>query len=378
MINNQDLYESLRRNDVDFYTGVPDSLLKHFCAFLYENVPSERHIITPNEGNAVALASGYHMATGKYAMVYLQNSGLGNIINPITSLCCEEVYGVPMLLMIGWRGEPGVKDAPQHSMMGRITPELLKLMNIPYSIVPDDVEDIDALVAKSVEHMKTHRTPYAWVVRKNTFPKFTSPKAQASPNYPMLREEAIRIFLEALDPDAIVVSTTGKTSRELYAVRQILGHDNNNDFLNIGAMGHCSHVALGIAMQHPDRTVVCLDGDGALLMHMGSLASLGVCHPANLRHVVINNGAHESVGGQATAGFDVDFCAMALASGYTSAARTEDAETLTTMMKAWNTTKGPSFLEVRTKVGSREDLGRPSPPMDKFRDGLMKTLGSNR
>lgn len=283
---------------VGFYTGVPDSLLRHFCSYIRENIPPERNVTAVNEGCAVGLAAGYHMATGKVPLVYMQNSGLGNATNPLLSLADPEVYRIPMVLLIGWRGEPGVHDEPQHVKQGRITCPLLDTMEVPYSVIGGDPDGCAEAVERCRRHLAEHGSPYAFVVRRDSFSEY-APEPSAADGYAMTREDALNVIVPA-SGDSVLVSTTGLTSRELYEIRDARGEGHGRDFLTVGSMGHSSQIALGMALALPGRRIVCIDGDGAVLMHMGGMATLAVRHPPNLVHIVINNGVHDSVGGQPT------------------------------------------------------------------------------
>jgi phosphonopyruvate decarboxylase len=351
------VFDWLEAGGVGFYAGVPDSLLKDFCAYVTANTPPERHVITANEGSAVAMAMGYHLATGKVGVVYLQNSGLGNTVNPLTSLADPAIYGVPMLLVIGWRGEPGKKDEPQHVHMGRVTQATLAALEIGYAVLPADPDGAKATLDAALAEARRREAPYALVVPDGIFSRYKL--AEDPPRYPLTREEAIAAFVDALPAEAVVVATTGKPSRELYEVRKQKGQPTDGDLLIVGGMGHASQIALGVALQRPERPVYCLDGDGAVLMHMGGLATIGTLRPRNYRHVVVNNAAHDSVGGQPTVAFDVDLCAVARACGYPHVERVEQASELPAAFAALAKVGGPSFLEVRVKKGSRDDLGRP-------------------
>ena len=356
MIDSQQFVAQLQNRGLDFFVGVPDSLLKDFCAYVDDHRAPGQHLISANEGNAVAIAAGYHMATGKSAVVYLQNSGLGNTINPITSIADKEVYQIPMLLVIGWRGEPGVKDEPQHIKQGRITAAQLDLLEIPYQTVAANANP-QALAQWVKEKLDSTSAPVALLVQKDAFAPY---KSQRQPRMAstLRREQALGV-LRSLAGDAAVVATTGKTSREVVELRRAR-QQPQRDFLTVGGMGHTASIALGVALGAPHRSVVCLDGDGSLLMHMGALPIIGAAAPANLTHVLLNNGAHESVGGQPTVADRVDFEAIARASGYQAyAAASTEAE----LAAAWHTLAqqpGPTLLEVRISTGSRDDLGRPS------------------
>lgn len=359
MINPKQFYNLLKDNGIDFYTGVPDSLLKNICAYISDNVSKENHIIAANEGGAVALGAGYHLATGKIPLIYMQNSGMGNATNPLLSLVDKKVYSIPMLLMIGWRGEPEIKDEPQHIKQGEVTTTLLEAMDIPYKIIPDNFNEAKVIIEESINYVKKNNSPFAFVVRKNTFEPYKLQNI-ISTNFEMTREDAIKIIVDSLDDDDIVVSTTGKTSRELFEYREELKQGHENDFLTVGSMGHTSQIALGIALQKPNKQVYCFDGDGAVIMHSGSLGIIGAAAPKNLKHIVFNNGAHDSVGGQPTIGFDLDFSNLAKVFNYksifTATNSTDLIETVSKMKQA----KGPSLLEIRINKGARVNLGRPT------------------
>lgn len=368
MIEPKAFFEALESRDVGMFTGVPDSLLSSFCAYVDDVAPEGRHVIAANEGNAVALAMGHHLATGKVSVVYMQNSGLGNTINPLTSLADAEVYRVPMLLVIGWRGEPGVPDEPQHVKQGRITPVQLELLDIP-SFELTAASDVATTVAAAFEAIERTGAPVALLVRKNAFAKYKTRRAGAKLSS-MLREHALSHILDLASPDDLVVSTTGKTSRELFELRAARS-EPQRDFLTVGGMGHTSSIALGVALGRPDRRVVCIDGDGSALMHMGALPIIGSLAPANLVHVLLNNAAHESVGGQPTVADRVDFKAIALASGYKAYHVADSAENLKDAWQAAIANGGPVMIEVRIDTGSRADLGRPTSTPEQNKSSFM-------
>ncbi len=359
MISARYFFDLLKEHGLTFYAGVPDSLLKDFCAYVTDNTSAKDHIIAANEGNAIALAAGYHLATGKVGVVYLQNSGLGNCVNPLTSLTDKEIYSLPVLLLIGWRAEPGKKDEPQHRKMGRITLPLLETLEILYGILPENEEEAKTAVQKAVESLNNHKTPYALVVREETFNSY-SLKTKQETHFPLAREEAIKVVTSALSNDDIVVSTTGKTSRELFEFRKATGHGHHQDFLTVGSMGHSSAIALGIALQKPNQKVYCFDGDGALIMHMGILSTVGKLQPSNFNHIVFNNFAHDSVGGQPTAADIVDIPALAKANGYKHVLQAQTAEEIKRCLDIMKDKEGPSLLEIRCNKGARKDLGRPT------------------
>jgi len=354
-----DFYDQLASHGVDYFTGVPDSLLKEFCLCIDDRIPRDKHIITANEGNAVALATGYYLAQKSLPLVYMQNSGLGNAINPLLSLCDPDVYSIPMLVMIGWRGEPGVKDEPQHAKQGKVQLKLLESMDIPYEIISKDDNQFEMKISSAVETAKNESRPAVLLIKKGTFEKY-SKEIQKFDDQRMKREETLEIILENLDDNAIVVSTTGKTSREIFEIREKKGQSHQQDFLTVGSMGHCSSIALGIALSKPEREVVCIDGDGAMLMHLGSLTSIASLKPKNFRHILMNNEVHESVGGQDTAAKNIDLSAIVGAMGPSKMFKAETTAELKVNITNFMTCVGPSFLEVKIRPGSREDLGRPT------------------
>ena len=358
-INPKIFFQILKKQEIDFFTGVPDSLLKQFCLCIDDNVPKDRHLITANEGNAIALAAGYYLATGKTPMVYMQNSGLGNAINPLLSLCDPEVYSIPLLLMIGWRGEPGVKDEPQHIKQGKVQIELLEAMGFPYEIISKEDDQFAMKISRAVETAKDNNIPSILLIKKGTFEKYKTEIVQTN-DQRMNREEALEIVLDNLDENAIVVSTTGKTSREIFEIREKRGQSHQQDFLTVGSMGHCSSIALGIAIAKPERKIICLDGDGSLIMHMGSLSTIGKLRPENFYHILMNNEVHESVGGQETSAKFIDFPTLVRSNGYNNVYLTKNKKNLTSQIGVFFRQKGPNFMEVKVRPGSRDDLGRPS------------------
>jgi len=378
MIKPSTFYDLLLKNGTDFFAGVPDSLLKNFCAYVTDNAPAEKHIISANEGSATALASGYHFATGKIPLIYMQNSGEGNMINPLLSLVDPDVYSVPLLILIGWRGEPGVHDEPQHVKQGKVTCDLLDAMKVPYEVLTDDEAKLSEQLNKAYAYIKENSAPYALVIRKGTFDEYVlqnNIKVEAE----MKREEAIeKIMLSASDKTAFI-STTGMASRELYELRDKHNMAHNRDFLTVGSMGHASQIALAVAMQKPNRPIFCIDGDGATIMQMGGLATVGTRKPKNLVHFVMNNGAHDSVGGQPTVGLQIDIPAIAKACGYekvyTVATKEELDNTLSEIKFSFdNGSNILTFVEVRVSKGARKDLGRPKSTPIENKNALMDFL----
>ncbi|MEM7163961.1 MAG: phosphonopyruvate decarboxylase [Planctomycetota bacterium] len=367
-------FDALRQNDVRFFAGVPDSLLKHLCACIQDRCAANDHVITPNEGNAVALVAGHHLATGELGLVYMQNSGLGNAVNPLVSLAGAGVYSIPMLLLIGWRGEPGRPDEPQHLQQGQVTLGLLEQLEIPHLVLPDSEGAAQRALLHAAAEARRLSAPFAIVVRKGTFADY-APTTPTRERYSMGREEVVQQLLASLEAEDAVVSTTGKTSREVFEYRA--KHDEPpRDFLTVGSMGHASQIALGVALARRDRRVVCLDGDGAALMHMGSLAAIGQSDARNLVHVVLNNGAHDSVGGQPTVGFGIDIAGIAAACGYSTV---HSVATASDLHRAWVEIAGdgPHFLEVRVKRGARSDLGRPTSTPAENKGDFMQFIAAS-
>lgn len=351
------LFNGLRQHGIRLFTGVPDSLLKHFCAYVEDHCTVGQHIVAANEGNAVALAAGYHLTNGKTAVVYMQNSGLGNAVNPLMSLTAPEVYNIPLFLIIGWRGEPGVKDEPQHIRQGQITPGQLDLMGIPYFLLDAD-SDCNQVLDSIFGKIEYSNAPAALLVRKGTFEPYT-PIQKRIPLSNLSREEALTEILTLTDENALVISTTGKTSREVFEIRKRLGQPQR-DFLTVGSMGHTASIALGAALGNPKKQIICIDGDGSALMHLGALPVIGKCRPENLTYILLNNAAHESVGGQPTAADRFDFAAMATACGFSQYCMAETTRQLKDCWADTCQTSGPHMIEVRIRTGSRADLGRPT------------------
>ncbi len=368
MLNVELFLSQLEECDVDFFAGVPDSLLKSFCAYVTDNCGGN-HVIAANEGGAIGLAAGHYLATGKPALAYMQNSGQGNAVNPLASLADPDVYSIPMVLLVGWRGEPGIKDEPQHVKQGKVTVSLFETLAIPTEILPDDEAAALELTRKMVEKAKAESRPVALIVRKGLFAEYKlqnkMPDIAALP-----REQAIEEILKSLPEDAVIVSTTGMISREVYETRERLGQDHSRDFLTVGSMGHASMIALGIAKAQPDRKVYCLDGDGASIMQMGNMAIVGQSGCSNLTHIVFNNAAHDSVGGQPTVGGAINLMSVAAALGY-------DVQPLENALRlcasALNKSR-PVFVEVKVAKGARKDLGRPKEPPQINKALFMKTL----
>lgn len=373
MIRPQYFIDTLAAHGIDFFAGVPDSLLKNICAYISDHIDGKHNIITANEGGAIGLATGYHLATGKIGCVYMQNSGEGNIINPLASLTDKEVYNVPVLLLIGWRGRPGVHDEPQHVKQGKVTLELLDTMGVKHAILDKDEDVAGEQIARAVSHMKATNETFALVIEKDTFDSYTLQHVRSN-TLALSREDALRTVAARLDAKDVIVSTTGMISRELFEYRTSQGESHERDFLTVGSMGHASQIALGIALEKPERRIWCFDGDGAVIMHMGGMAIVAEKAPKNYIHVVFNNGAHDSVGGQPTVGLDIDLCAIAKAVGYKESFDTDCKEGLSAILDKVKSLDGPVLVQVRVKKGNRKDLGRPTTTPIQNKEALMAFL----
>ena len=369
MVNADRLVKCLKSSGIDFFTGVPDSLLKSFCAYVTDNC-GEDHVIAANEGGAVGLAAGHYLATGRPALVYMQNSGQGNAVNPLCSLADPDVYSMPMVLLVGWRGEPGVKDEPQHVKQGKVTVSLFETLEIPTEILPGDDESAADVTRRMVGLAKSESRPVALIVRKGLFAEYRLQDRRPDIS-DLKREDAIEAILKSLPEDAVVVSTTGMISREVYETRERLGQGHERDFLTVGSMGHAIMIALGIAKAQPKRKVYCLDGDGASIMQMGNMAIAGQSGCANLVHIVLNNAAHDSVGGQPTVGGSINLVSVAAALGY----NVQPLENALRLCASALNENRPVFAEAKVAKGARKDLGRPKEPPQVNKALYMKTLG---
>lgn len=368
--------KTLQSNGVNFFAGVPDSLLKNVCAYITDNVPSDRNLITANEGSAIGVAAGLYLATGHLPLVYMQNSGIGNAVNPLLSLADEKVYSIPMLLMIGWRGEPGVHDEPQHVKQGEVTLSMLETMGIPYIILPDDDTAASSALGMLVTDCKKTQKPHAIIIKKGTFGSYKL-KTKIPNENPVYREDAMKLVVDSLPSAAIIVSTTGKLSRELYEYRDASKQSHESDFLTVGSMGHSSSIALGIALAKPERKVFCFDGDGAFIMHMGAITNIGHIAPQNYIHIVFNNGAHESVGGQPTLGYGINIPEIAQACGYRQVWSVAKEEDIVSALKSALNQNGPTLIEIKVGINSREDLGRPKTTPIENKEAFMKFLDND-
>lgn len=371
-IDPKEFYDALTSEGLDLFAGVPDSLLKDFCACVSDRAAADRNFITANEGNAVGIACGYHISTGKAAVVYMQNSGEGNIVNPLLSIADPDVYSIPMLLVIGWRGEPGVHDEPQHVKQGKVTCSLLGAMDVPYAVL--DVDEWRGQLDSLLGVMRAESRPVAVVVRKGLFSSY--PFKVEDNGAQLSREEALEAILGQVGKDDLVVSTTGKTSREVFEIRERRGQGHANDFLTVGGMGHTSSIAFGVALG-TDADVWCIDGDGSFLMHMGAFPVMAQAMPANLKYVLNVNGAHESVGGQPNVAQKVDVVAILKASGFEEVFEASTTEGIMAWMTALRE-GARRALVITTHQGSRDNLGRPTTTPQGNKRAMMEKIASMR
>jgi len=372
MIDVKDFFDSLREHGVTNFSGVPDSLLKNICAYISDNTSPDEHLITANEGSAVAFAVGQYIATGKPSLVYMQNSGFGNAINPLLSLADTKVYGIPMLLMVGWRGEPGVKDEPQHIKQGEVMERLLDSCDLPTIIIGPETKSIEEVLKSAVKLTTANSQPVVLLVKKGTFGPYKLKSAMPD-IAETSREDAIQMIVDASEADDIFVSTTGMPSRELFEIRVKNQQPHEKDFLTVGSMGHANMIALGV-VQNTDRHVFCIDGDGASIMHLGNLTSTGQSGAKNLIHILLNNAAHDSVGGQPTCADEIDLPLIAKACGYVSFKSMSTLNDLRNYIQQIKDQTGPHFLEVKIRKGSRDDLGRPTSSPTQNKKSLMKVF----
>lgn len=378
MLNQENVFKTLADHGVTFFTGVPDSYLNGFCNYALAHC-GERNVIAANEGNAIGIAAGQYFATRSIPLVYMQNSGLGNTVNPLVSLADKNVYRVPMLLLIGWRGQGNTEpNHPQHTLQGEITPTLLETMHIPYSVLTDNNDDFAAVIEKAVNYCNETRQPYGLIAPKGVMAAADKPNNKDA-LYPLSREEAIEIILDHMPADTIYSATTGRATRELFFLREKRNETKAHDFLNVGSMGHASSVAMGMALHTPNRHVVALDGDSAAIMHLGALTMVSKLDLPNFMHVILNNGAHESVGGQPSAGQCVDFTAIADACGYATVHH--PVTSADELIKAIHTLKDSgraSFIDCRIHKG----LNRKLPPIvfdhQEAIDALIADLNGER
>jgi len=375
MISCENLFKIFNENNLTFFTGVPDSTFKGWMSFLEKHHGKRlTQVIATNECEAVGIAAGYHLSTGNVGVVYLQNSGEGKTINPLTSLCDSEVYSIPLILLIGWRGEPGKKDEPQHKKMGRVMLPLLETLEIPYEFLPGSYQDAKKIISKIKQVAVNTKSPVALIVKKGIIPSEKENVPTKDAGDLMTREEAIKTIINSLTGNEIIVSTTGKTSRELFEYR-LKRNEKPHDFYTVGSMGCASSISLGISLQKPDKKVFVFDGDGALLMQMGSLATIGHYKPRNFTHILFDNRAHDSTGGQKTVSESADFSQIALSCGYRNVEVVDQKKMLVDSVKVIMNFTGPNMIIVKVLKGSRKNLGRPTTTPIENKKNFMRFLG---
>ncbi len=368
MISCDRLFSLFEKTNLKFFVGVPDSCFAPLVNYLLLT-DKFKHIIATNEGEALAIAAGYHLSTGEIPVLYLQNDGLCNMMNPITSLTDENVYEIPFLMLISWRGAPGMKDAPQHQRIGKILVDLLNLLKIQYFVYDGNNEKLESEMEKIVTKIKKGKKPFAILFRKGDIENYP---IKFEDQAELKREEAIRIIVDNFEND-IFIATTGKISRELFEYREERKKSHKNDFLNVGAMGYTNAIGFGIAL-NTNKKIFVLDGDGALLMHMGNLATIGYYQPKNFYHIILNNFSHDSTGGQPTVANKTDFCGVAKAVGYKYTATVKNKEELQRELDHIRNLEGPVMLVVNVKRGARKNLGRPTIPLKELKKDFMKNL----
>ena len=377
MIKCEDFFRILKEKDLTFFTGIPDSTFKDWIKFLSDNDGINlKNLVACNECEAIALAAGYHLSTDNVGIVYMQNSGLGKAINPLTSLCDPVVYSIPVLLMIGWRGEPGKIDAPQHKKMGKITLPLLETLDIPYCILEPNFNEIKNEIEKALTYFKEKQGPYALIIKRDFFSKYSAKKEKSS-KYELSREQAINIIMQNLDENVLIISTTGYTSRELFEYREISNKEHFRCFYNIGSMGCAGSIGLSIALNRKEKIVI-FDGDAAAIMQMGVFSTIGKYSPVNILHIIFDNQAHESTGGQPTNSSTVNLLQVALACNYKSGQIVNTKEELIHVIKDVKNKEGPILILIKIKMGSRSNLKRPDKPPIKYKEEFMNHLRKNQ
>tara|TARA_B100000767_G_scaffold264583_1_gene279642 strand:- start:1612 stop:2724 length:1113 start_codon:yes stop_codon:yes gene_type:complete len=368
MIDINNFIKHLKKNDLDFCCGVPDSLLKDLC-FAFENKYKKNHLVAANEGSAVGLGIGYHLSTKKIPLIYLQNSGLGNAINPLISLSGSNVYKIPLFLIIGWRGEKHKTfvDEPQHIAQGKVTEDFLKKLGIIYKIV-----DANTDYKKQINILKNfankNQRVVALLIKKNTFKNNVKKSNQISKVYE--REKYLNLLIDILPKNSIIVSTTGILSREL---NEIINTSKKkiNFFMCVGGMGHAISVASGLALKLKKK-VFCFDGDGAATMHLGSLSSSSKIK--NIIHILFNNHSHESVGGQDNAAKHVKFFRIAKEFGYKNSYLCKNGKELNKIINKSIKSKYNSFIEIILNKGHRKNISRPSRNMILLKNNFMNSI----
>jgi phosphonopyruvate decarboxylase len=374
MLSPEKLVRWLAENGVTFATGIPDSVLGGLCWELMKETSGINHVIACNEAAAVATAIGWHIGTNSIPLVYLQNSGLGSAVNPLASLAAGEVFHVPVLLLIGWRGKPGRLDEPQHRLMGSATVPILNCLGIPVDELPPDEEIAHDAITKIFGEIRVTGESRALVVEMGTIgPSESIPWSRYHAGL-WTGAEALRHLCRRMPKDDLCVSTVGLVSRLLAAYRSGHRQEPANDLLAVGGLGLVSQLALGLALATPTRRIWCFDGDGSLLMHLGALTSVGASKPKNFVHVLFNNGIHESVGGLPSANQDTAFLQISRACGYKWDASAANAADLDILDHWLQDRDGPYFLELRVSRNVDLEVGRPRTSPRANKDMVMKCM----
>ena len=374
MIKASQLINLLTKEELNFITGIPCSILKDFLSGLSEKKGQIEHIIATSEEEAMSIGVGYYLATAKIPIVYMQNSGLARSVDVLTSLANKEVYNVPILLLISWRGDPSKKDEPQHLKMGKITPKILKTLNIPYTVLSDSKPKIVKEIKVAKKYLENNSLPYAIIIKKGLIKPDQTKKQKDV--YLLSREETIKIIINNLKNDEVIISTTGKTSRELFEYRETKKQSHKTDFYTVGSMGCSAAIALGIALGKPKKKIFVFDGDGSVLMQMGSLATIGHYLPKNFYHIIFDNNTYDSTGGQKTVSDTVNFNKIAFACGYKNVKTVFTQKKLVNIIQNLKMSSGPKMLVIKIKNGSRKDLGRPTITPSENKKLLMNFLKS--
>ena len=366
MIKIDSLINVLKKNDINFFTGIPDSILIELSRFL-QNKNKRKHIRATSEGSAISIGIGHYLSTKQVPCIYMQNSGLSNALNPLISITSKKVYNIPLVLIIGWRGSPRVKDEPQHNVKGKITESILKLLNIKYTIVRsgNDLSQFN----KIVKNAKKNNNIAACLIEQGTIKKIK--KTYNKKNFYKLNKELfLKTLLETLEKNSKVISSTGYNSRELMYLRNKYKLINTKDFYMVGGMGHTASVALGYSLSTKKKTI-CIDGDGSFLMHLGSIKTAGTFANNNFKYILLNNNSHDSVGGQNTYANNIDFEKLSKSLGFKKFYKIKNNKNLKQNIKRFLKGNNLNFLEVKITNSKIKNLPRPN-DLIKIKNLFMK------
>ena len=364
MIKVDALINLLKKNNTNFFTGVPDSVLKELSSYLKNK---RNHIIATNEGAAVSIGIGHYLSTKKIPCIYMQNSGLSNALNPLISIAHKKVYSIPLILVIGWRGSPRIKDEPQHNVKGKITQQLLKLLNIKYTVLKSNKDF--AKFDKQIKYAKKSKSIVACLIERGTLQKIIKSNSKKD-FYNLDKEFFLKKLLEELPSKSKVIASTGYNSRELMYLRKKFNFNNSKDFYMVGGMGHTSSVALGFSLSSKNKTF-CIDGDGSFLMHLGSIMTAGNFANKNFKYILLNNNTHDSVGGQSTNADNIDFDRLSKSLGFKKFYSIKKKQNLRKIIKNFIKINSPSFLEVKVTNSKIKKLPRPD-DLIKIKNQFMK------